>query len=101
MNTGTLEQLAATLIETADPAPTRELAIMGTPGDWSVAVVATHGDARPIWLAATRRPSVTRCFKTLDAAHAAAVSVALAADPTHEAIYITVGVTTPTQRSRP
>lgn len=80
---GTREQLAAILVEGHDSLPGPSLSICGTPGDWSVAVT-NAGTATPqdtLWLASERRKTQLRCFKSLDAAHAAAVAVHRAAFP--------------------
>lgn len=79
--TGTREQLAALLVEGQQPddATGSSLMIHGTPGDWSVAV--SIGDKDAMWLASERAKTVMRTFKSLDAAHAAAISVQRAAFP--------------------
>lgn len=87
MHTGIREQLAAALVERDNAT----LAIHGAPGDWSIAVAFPDSDA--IWLASVRRPSQLRTFKTLDAAHAAAIDVARAADPEADITHVTVPVT--------
>jgi hypothetical protein len=84
MRTGTTEQLAAALAENADGNPGARLAIMGTPGDWSVCAQNTCDHPDALWLATTRRPSVMRTFRTIDAAHAAAIAIHTMADPLSE-----------------
>jgi len=90
MQVGIKEQLAATLVQGQDSLPGPHLVIHGAPGDWSVAVTNTGTDS--LWLASTRRPSTMRTFKTLDAAHAAAVQIAQLADPGDDARYVSVRV---------
>lgn len=76
---GTREQLAALLVEGENRLPGPALTVHGTPGNWSVAVTDSSADA--VWLASERHKSQMRCFKTLDAAHAAAVAVHRMAHP--------------------
>lgn len=75
---GTREQLAALLVEGASRLPGPAVAIHGSPGNWSVAVI--DGDD-VVWLASERQKTQMRCFKTLDAAHAAAITLHRMADP--------------------
>lgn len=80
MLTGTREQLAAVLVNGEDRLPGPCVAILGTPGDWAVAVQDTsHGDG--VFLASERIKTQMRAFRTLDAAHAAAVAVQRLAYP--------------------
>lgn len=76
---GTREQLAALIVEGENRLPGPALTIHGTPGSWSVAVTDTNADA--VWLASERHKSQMRSFKTLDAAHAAAIAVHRLAHP--------------------
>lgn len=88
--TGTREQLAAVIVKGSDSFPGPELLIHGTPGDWAVCVRET---TLHTWLGSTRRAAEIRSFKTLDAAHAAAVAVAMLAEPASEAMHASVKVT--------
>lgn len=84
--TGTREQLAAPLVASNER---WEILIVGTPGDWNVCARSAHSH---LWLASERNKTVTRSFKTLDAAHAAAISIHKLADPAGEAAFYVVPV---------
>lgn len=88
---GTAEQLAALLVEGEDRVPGPSVSIYGTPGAWSVGVTDTEDE--PVHLASTRRASVARTFKTLDAAHAAAIHVQRLAQPGPDVAFFSVRIT--------
>ena len=90
MQVGIKEQLAALLVAGNKP----ELGINGSPGEWFVTVrnYDDSGRSTTTWLASARQPSNARIFKTLDAAHSAAVEVAKMADPARESQYVRVAV---------
>lgn len=80
VHTGLREQLAAVLVEGADLLPGPSVCIHGTPGDWAVLVANGYGGTN-YWLAPARQPSQIRRFKSLDAAHSAAMDVWALAHP--------------------
>lgn len=92
MRTATVEQLAGNIVERPSSAPAPQLTIHGTPGDWSVCLSNTYDDPDALWLASTRRASLPRTFKTLDAAHAAAIAVHRLANPLDDIAYTSVRV---------
>lgn len=83
MPAGTREQLAAAIVEGQDSLPGPSLEIYGEPNLWSVAVVNAY-EGPTLWLGTARDPTRMREFKTLEAAHAAAVAVQRLAYPDEE-----------------
>lgn len=80
MPTATTTQMAAAIQAGESDLPGPEIVIYGSPGLWSVAIPHQRRD-QVLWLASTREPAKIRDFKTLDAAHAAALAVHQTADP--------------------
>lgn len=89
MPAGTREQLAAMIVEGQADLPGPQLVIHGFPGDWSLCV-NNAGGTESLWLASERRPTVMREFKTLDAAHNAALEVMKLADPLQQATNVRI-----------
>lgn len=74
--TGNAKQLAAAINENG-----HDLAIHGRGDDWSILVRgAPDTNGAPLWLSSARQPTDIRSFKTLEAAHGAAVDVYLMTD---------------------
>jgi len=97
LTTCTREQMAAILVEGESRYPGPELTINGNPGDWAVAIIDYNSSAHAAWLSSERKQTVCRTFKTLDAAHTAAVSIYRLAFPQDDRI-VSVAVKTIQQR---
>jgi len=97
LTTCTREQMAAILVEGESRYPGPQLTIHGTPSDWSVAIVDYDSRADAVWLSSERKQTVSRTFKTLDAAHTAATSIYRLAFPLDDRI-VSVAVKTIQQR---
>lgn len=98
MTTALREQLAAAIVEGEDRLPGLQIAIVGGfDGSWSVCVQNAYtAESTPsikcMWLASARTPSVMRKFKTLDAAHNAAVEIHRLTDPENEHRTLSISV---------
>lgn len=88
------EQLAAAIVQGEDSLPGPSIVIHGMGGSWSVGVENGTPNGDCLWLASARTPSVMRDFKSLDAAHTAAVEIQRLADPSEDYKLITIRVIT-------